>query len=87
VVERAKTLISFCAWTEGVPTLLPKTDLVVLVKPQRQDDHLIVPWSALAKVVGPMLRPEDMYPTRFRVKEFPSDGQLKQLGSVQVKLK
>ncbi len=73
---------SYSVWAEGVDTLLPKTDLVHLVRlGQGADDGKLLAsceWEQLAAVCGPLLAAQDTYPPRF-LREFPSAAQLKAL--------
>jgi hypothetical protein len=66
--------------------LLPQTDLVALIEPQRKREPFLVPWPDLAEIAGDLMKPEDIYPPRFRVDEFPRAEQLQALGSSRVKL-
>ncbi len=74
---------SYSVWTEGVDTLLPKTDLVHLVRlGQGADEGKLLAsceWEQLVAVCGPLLVAQDIYPPRFRAREFPSTAQLKAL--------
>jgi hypothetical protein len=76
---------SYSIWTEGVDTMLPKTDLVHLVRLGRgsNEGKLLASceWDQLAAVCGPLFEPQDIYPPRFRVREFPSAAQLAELQS------
>ena len=71
---------SYSVWSEGIDTLLPKTDLVFFVGPKPgQDDPGIVAegqWDRVCQVVGHLMERTDFYPERYRVKEFPSQEQL-----------
>lgn len=69
---------SFCVWTEGASSLLPRTDLVTLA---RADGQLVgtFEWRNLQRVVGPLMRPYDVYPERWLVQEFPSEQQIREL--------
>ncbi len=74
---------SYSVWTEGVDTFLPKTDLVHLVRLGQggNDGKQLASceWEQLIAVCGPLLAAEDIYPPRFRAREFPSAAQLKAL--------
>jgi hypothetical protein len=46
-------LQSWCAWTDGVPTLLPKTDKIAFVwNLDRERKTTLVPWEHAATIVG-----------------------------------
>ena len=74
------SLFSYATWTETTNTLLPKTDVVVL---GRIGGKLaMVEWQKVVDVVGDLMEPLDIYPPRYRVREFPSDEQLAAMGSM-----
>jgi hypothetical protein len=77
---------NMCVWSEGVPSLLPRTELVALV----QDDSsgavqaasmfgpegaIVAPWETVEAIVGDMLVPLDLYPARYKVEHFPTPAQ------------
>jgi hypothetical protein len=64
---------SWCSWTEGVESLLPKTDLIAFVRnPSHSRQTLLVNWSDAAAVVAAKIRETSEAPTRIQVDEFPS---------------
>jgi hypothetical protein len=64
---------SWCSWTEGVESLLPKTDLVAFVRnPSHSRKTLLVSWSDAAGVVAAKMRETSEAPTRIQVHEFPN---------------
>lgn len=72
--------LSFCIWGEGIPTLLPKTDIVYI---GRQDKTAVmVEWDQMELVVGELVEPTDHYPPRYRVNSFPSNEEFGRLQSV-----
>lgn len=71
-------VFSYSVWSEGVDTALPVTDTLMFYRPE-QDEHLAVPWSRAAPIAGALLQPLDVYPPRFRAREFPSESQLRDL--------
>ena len=74
---------SYCVWSDGVQSLLPKTDLVYFFRPGagESQDGLIAtcPWETLEREFGPLVEPLDLYPPRYRVRSFPSETQLQRL--------
>lgn len=68
---------SYCTWTEGVPSLLPRTDNVDLVS--RTGAVLTVEWESLHEQVRTMMEPTEHYPEMWRVVSFPSDQDLQRL--------
>ena len=74
---------SYCVWSDGVESLLPKTDLVHFFRPGKtENDGSVVAtarWEAVENTLGPLLEPQELYPTRYRVRSFPNAAQLRQL--------
>ncbi len=77
--SKSDQVMTFSLWAESLDSLLPKTDLIAFRK--GSGEHLLVPWTAAAPIVGDLLRPTDDYPRRFRAMEFPSEEQLAQLAA------
>jgi uncharacterized protein YtpQ (UPF0354 family) len=73
-------ITSFCSWADGVPTLLPRTDCIAFVR--ENTEPLLVSWEKAEQVIGHLLVPQDIYPERVRVDEFPSSDELAQLQAV-----
>jgi uncharacterized protein YtpQ (UPF0354 family) len=70
-------LISFCSWAEGLPTLLPRTDRIAFVR--EGSEPILVDWSKAEQVVGHLITPQDLYPERVRVDDFPSPDEIARL--------
>jgi len=76
-------VFSYCVWSEGLDSLLPKTDKVLFFRASGQDEGDIVAeasWERVQQVAGDMMAKTDLYPERYRVKSFPTDQQLAALG-------
>ncbi len=73
-------LLSYAVWTESVESLLPQTDLVVFGR--LEGAPAMVPWAKAWEEVGHLLEPLEIYPPRYRVREFPSAEQLAAMGSI-----
>lgn len=73
--------ISYAVWGEGVETLLPKTNYIALQGKETASGE----WDHVMDVVGDLVE-EDLsyYPTRYRVKEYPSDKQIREIGNALV---
>jgi hypothetical protein len=75
---------SYSVWSEGVDTLLPESDDVLLLRPDgaSQDVQVLAAngFDRVREVVGDLMQPLGTYPERYRVMEFPSDEQLKEIG-------
>jgi hypothetical protein len=75
---------SYCVWSEGVVSFLPKADDVLFFRPrgdQEGDMVAVAPWERAESVLGDMLKPVGLYPERYLVEGFPSEEQLAALGS------
>jgi ribosomal protein S30 len=83
VIEHTESgqLSSYCTWTRDVTTLLPHTDLVVLVDPDAPDEPVLarVDWADVARVVGSRMEQVEMYPPRYRVNSFPTAEEIAEL--------
>ncbi len=62
---------SWCSWTEGVESLLPRTDVVVLSRGDEDIPARIVRWPDLARISGHRMQATEDAPPRFRVSLFP----------------
>jgi hypothetical protein len=78
-VER---LHSFSVLTKGADSLLPKTDLVCLTVLEAKET-VSVPWSAFEGVAGHLMEPVSLVLPRYRVRSFPTEGEINQLRVAQ----
>jgi hypothetical protein len=65
---------SYCSWTQGVTAaLLPKTDIVALVRLDGPDRHEIceVAWDLVVERAGHLMEVTSDYPPRYFVSTFP----------------
>ena len=77
---------SYCSWTKGVDSLLPKTDLVALVDLDAQT-QLTVKWHDAVAICGHLLEPTTHhYPERWRVAAFPSAEEFARLQAAKFDL-
>ena len=81
--KQTGALRSFCAWTKGVHSLLPKTELIGLVNPEEKST-LLVPWEYVEATCGNLLQATADYLQRFEVKSFPDEQQLQHLSTSAV---
>lgn len=73
---------SYCTWTEGIESSLPKTDLVVLGRGDPESASwtaLCVPWDEIERLCGSRLEAEPLVPPRFAVVGFPDDAEWESL--------
>jgi hypothetical protein len=75
---------SYSVWADGVPTLLPETDDVLLLRgdPQADDIQVVAsgPFGRVREVAGDLMRPLGIYPERYQLREFPTAQQLAAIG-------
>jgi hypothetical protein len=76
-VEKNGKLLTYSVWTEGVDTLLPRTDLVVLsrVNDGKLAQSIFVPWDAAVAALSALMEPTEYVPSRFRARQFPDAEQ------------
>ncbi|MFO1468188.1 MAG: hypothetical protein U1F35_17380 [Steroidobacteraceae bacterium] len=78
-------LRSWCTWNEGVPALLPRTDLMALVR--RLDagsGSLFAEWAAVQRIAGHHFQRTQEDPERLRVASFPTPQEWEALEQVAV---
>ncbi len=80
---------SYCVWTQGVLSLLPEAEFVVLsgVATKTRDYwEAIVPWSEFLRVTGDacIVREPDLVPVRWRAVMWPDRRMLQQLRATAV---
>lgn len=66
---------SYAVWSDGVPTQLPKADEIIFYC-RSPELKLRVKWERVQEVVGHLMQPEESYPPRWLVDEFPTGEQL-----------
>jgi hypothetical protein len=75
-------ITSYSVWSKGADGLLPRTDLVhfYVAKGKEGEIEATADWDTVMRIAGDLMKPQGIYPERYRVKEFPSDEQLRRLG-------
>jgi uncharacterized protein YtpQ (UPF0354 family) len=74
-------LFSWAVWAAEVThALLPKTDVLMLGRVG--GEVRMVEWQRVLALAGDLMEPMDIYPSRFRVREFPSKEQLTAMGNM-----
>ena len=74
---------SYCVWSRGVDTLLPKADQVYFFVSTGENEGSVVAkasWDRVQQVVGHLMEAQELYPMRYRVRVFPAAEQLAALG-------
>jgi hypothetical protein len=80
VAEAANgNVVSLTTWTEGVASLLPRTDLIGLVT--ERGEAITAEWNVVQALVGHTMEPTDHFPELWRVMSFPGAGELAKLRS------
>jgi hypothetical protein len=84
--EAKQPPISYCVWQEGQTWLLPRSDRVCLLPAGKRTHHPLVEglncsWEQMERIAGDLLEEQEMYPVRYRVREFPTAQQLSHLRS------
>jgi hypothetical protein len=69
---------TYSVWSQGVDTLLPRTDTVcfVVVKGGEGEMAAEAPWDRVVEECGDLMTAQGWYPERYRVKKFPTKKQL-----------
>jgi hypothetical protein len=79
----ADEVTTYCVWPAGGESLLPEAEMVYFVRGEGERSSGIVAgatWERVKQIVGDLMEPEGLYPERYRVRGFPSAGQLAALG-------
>jgi hypothetical protein len=75
---------SYSVWSEGVETLLPETDDIVLLRADHAAEKVQLAaagrFERVQQIAGDLMRPLGTYPERYRVVEFPTPQQLAAIG-------
>ena len=71
--------VSYCAWVDGVDSLLPVTQKVAFVRTETEAVAL-GQWKRVLETVGHLMELTDDYPHRYRVREFPDQASLDAIG-------
>jgi hypothetical protein len=75
-------IVSYSVWSKGVDTLLPRTDVIHFFVPNEESKGAVAAtgdWDTVMRIVGHLMKPQGIYPERYRVSEFPTDAQLRQM--------
>jgi len=75
---------SYCVWVQGIESLLPRTQLVML-SDSPEGDPVIGKWDRVREAVGDlMVEDNSFYPPRYKVSQFPSEAQLAAIEKVEL---
>jgi hypothetical protein len=81
--KKTGAVSSYCVWTEGILSSLPRTETIALVKAGPNGKAQIVArgaWEDVQREVGHLMTPQDLYPPRWLVESFPTDDELARIG-------
>jgi hypothetical protein len=81
VMENKTTgeLSSFCVWSKTVASLLPKTERIAFFDPALPKNNQVLgvaAWDRVVAVAGDLLKPQGLFPERYRVDSSPTPEQL-----------
>jgi uncharacterized protein YtpQ (UPF0354 family) len=79
VISKDDKHMSYCVWGKDIISSLPRTDLVAFMDDSGNGVRAFASWDQVHQLCGQMMKPQDYYPARFRVDQFPSDEILGQL--------
>jgi len=78
--RKDESMFTRCVWTNGVDTLLPVTETLVLLLDLQSKEMLQVAWEKAFPIVSPHLeKVPGMVPVRYRAKTFPAAEQIQSL--------
>ena len=90
-INASKKIASTCVWTEGITSLLPRTDMVGLCPRAalgwepgtttlaNDEQPFMVRWDVAQETVGELMESLEGYPERYSVSAFPDQEQLTRL--------
>ena len=82
--DKKGRVLNYAVWPEGAVALLPRTDLVVFMRARH--DPVMADMDRVLAEVGHLMEPQEIYPPRYLVREFPTEEELaimgRRLGSV-----
>jgi hypothetical protein len=79
--------LSFSVWSNGVDTLLPRTEFIVFDPAGGDADALLlVPWNDARAIVGDRMESTGHAPERWRAHGFPDAAQLARLQDLAIRL-
>jgi len=84
----SRFLRSYCVWSNGVDSLLPEAEVVVLLSEPEDKSQapLIVPWTIVMRLARSYFEPTPEYPVRYRVRDFPDAATFEALAGHAVEM-
>lgn len=80
--DKSGRVITYSVWGDGVDTLLPRCDVVAFMR--KGNEPLMVGFDKVLERVGHLMEPVEIYPPRYRVREFPTEEDLAALTDAAV---
>lgn len=78
---------SICVWSNGIDSLLPQAEQVLLLINAETKERVKVSWDIAREIVGHLMEERtDLVPVRFRVRAFPSEQEIAKLREAVAKL-
>jgi hypothetical protein len=79
--SKENDVFGYCTLTRGVPTLLPKTDAVVLIEDPRAQpvQSKVVPWAEFEREAGHLLAAQPYSLPRYRVDSYPDAAAIERM--------
>lgn len=88
VQSKDSQVASICSWTEGVDSLLPKSDFITFIKLDADgangDIVARARWDDAAAILPGQLEQKKYFPFRYETKGFPTAAQLQRLGVCEI---
>jgi hypothetical protein len=83
---RPGAITSYCIWTEGVHSWLPRTDQIALNRDTGDGkfETIFVPWAEVEEICGARLGRLAEFPVRHEVRDFPSADEWRQLKAAAI---
>lgn len=76
VLENPDDMIVYTFWRSDCTQLLPQTDYISFIEAEIARETPLIPWSIVEETVGHLLKPQNVYPIRYLVSEFPTGEEL-----------
>jgi len=75
--------VGYCLWSDGVTQVLPRTDVVAFMFPDRPKERRVVAadWDSVFSTMAESMTRIDSYPERYLVSQFPTPDQLSAMGA------
>jgi hypothetical protein len=82
IAEKDELVATLSTWGKDVPTLLPRVQLLAIMREMSADGAMTVPWEDVMELAGDCLEQvPDLYPPRWRTVSFPDDATLAKLAT------